>query len=69
MLERNLNYANLQNSRSQFVEPTFDVFTSVLTNSDWQAQGTFDELLTDKLRAKAWPLTVGTFLIPPNSRK
>ena len=69
MLERNLNYANLQNSGGQFVEPTFDVFASVLTNSDWKAEGTFDELLTDKLRAKAWPLTVGTFLISPNSRK
>jgi len=65
VLEKNLAYAKLQNRGGQFVEPTFDAFTSALTNSDWKTQGTFDEMLTDKSGVESWPITAGTFVIVP----
>lgn len=65
VLEHNLAYVKLQNRGGQFVEPTFDAFTSALSNSDWKTRGSFDEMLTDKSGVESWPITAGTFVIIP----
>jgi phosphate transport system substrate-binding protein len=67
VVQEKLNYAKVQNRDGKFVAPTGDAFESALNNSTWKSQATFEEMLTDKPGAHSWPITMGTFVIVPQT--
>ena len=62
-----LTYAKVQNRDGKFVAPTGEGFASALSNSSWQTRATFEEMLTDKPGPHTWPITMGTFVIVPQT--
>jgi len=67
VVQEKLNYAKVQNRDGKFVAPTADAFAAALSNSSWKSQATFEEMLTDKAGAHSWPITMGTFVIIPQT--
>src|SRR6185437_10436390 len=67
VVQEKLNYAKVQNRDGKFVAPTSDAFESALVNSNWKTQATFEEMLTDKPGQRTWPITMGTFILVPQS--
>lgn len=67
VVQEKLSYAKVQNRDGKFVAPTGEAFASALNNSSWKTQATFEEMLTDKPGARTWPITMGTFVLVPQS--
>ena len=67
VVQDKLNYAKMQNRDGKYVAPTGEAFASALTNSSWKTQATFEEMLTDKPGTHTWPITMGTFVIVPQT--
>jgi len=61
--QEKLDFALLQNRDGRFIAPSAEAFSSALTNSNWKANGNFEEMLTDKPGLKSWPITMGTFIV------
>jgi phosphate transport system substrate-binding protein len=69
VVQDQLTYAKLQNHDGRFVSPAPEGFASSLQNSSWRTKATFEEMLTDKPGATSWPITMGTFIIVPQTAK
>ena len=67
VVQEKLAYAKVQNRDGKFVAPTADAFGSALTNSSWKTSARFEEMLTDKPGSHTWPITMGTFVIVPQT--
>ena len=67
VVQDKLNYAKVQNRDGKYVAPTGEAFESALSNSSWKTQATFEEMLTDKPGIHTWPITMGTFVIVPQT--
>jgi phosphate transport system substrate-binding protein len=67
VVQEKLAYAKVQNHDGRFVAPTSDAFASALTNSSWKTHASFEEMLTDKPGSRTWPITMGTFVIIPQT--
>ena len=69
VVQDQLTYTKLQNHAGKFVSPAPDGFASALQNSSWRTKATFEEMLTDKSGATSWPITMGTFILVPQTAK
>lgn len=67
VVQDKLNYAKVKNRDGKFVAPTSGSFAAALDNSSWKTKATFEEMLTDKTGLHSWPITVGTFVILPQT--
>lgn len=67
VVQEKLNYAKVQNRDGKFVAPTSEAFEAALNNSSWKTQATFEEMLTDKPGPRTWPITMGTFVMVPQT--
>jgi len=67
VVQERLNYVQLKNRDGKFVAPTAAAFAAALNNSDWLKKAAFEEMLTDKAGANSWPITMGTFVIIPQT--
>ncbi|MBC3863621.1 phosphate ABC transporter substrate-binding protein PstS [Undibacterium jejuense] len=69
VLQDKLDVVQIQNHDGRFVMPSPEGFSAALAASSWKAQGTFEEMLTDKPGPKTWPITMGTFIILQQAAK
>jgi phosphate transport system substrate-binding protein len=67
VMQDQLTYVQMQNHDGRFVSPEPDAFASALNNSSWHTKATFEEMLTDKPGSASWPITMGTFIIVPQT--
>ncbi len=67
--QNELAYVMLRNRHGKFVAPTPDAFAAALDNSGWRTTTSFDEMLTDKPGPSSWPITMGTFVILPQTAR
>ncbi|HEX7640855.1 MAG TPA: phosphate ABC transporter substrate-binding protein PstS [Burkholderiaceae bacterium] len=67
VVQEKLTYTKVQNRDGKFVTPGSEGFASALNNSSWKTQATFEEMLTDKPGLHTWPITMGTFVMVPQS--
>jgi phosphate transport system substrate-binding protein len=61
--QENLDAVKLKNKEGKFIMPSTDSFAAALNASEWKKTGNFEETLTDKAGARAWPIAMGTFII------
>jgi len=61
----NLAWASLKNRDGKFVTPGPTGFSTALVNSGWMSKSAYEEMLTDRPGARAWPITSGTFILVP----
>ena len=67
VLQDKLDYVLLKNRDGKFLPPSAAAFEAALNNSGWKTRGSFEEMLTDKPGVNTWPITMGTFVIMPQS--
>lgn len=67
VLQDQLTYAKLKNRDGRFVAPSALNFAAALNNSSWKTKASFEEMLTDQAGAGSWPITMGTFVIVPQT--
>lgn len=67
VLKDQLAYAKLKNRDGRFVAPSASTFSSALNASAWKSKANFEEMLTDQAGLSSWPITMGTFVIVPQS--
>jgi phosphate transport system substrate-binding protein len=60
----NLAWTSLKNRDGKFVNPGPTGFSAALVNSGW-VNSAYEEMLTDRPGARAWPITSGTFIVVP----
>lgn len=60
----NLAWTSLKNRDGKFVNPGPTGFSTALINSGWM-NSAYEEMLTDRPGARAWPITSGTFILVP----
>jgi phosphate transport system substrate-binding protein len=69
MVQDKLAFAKLRNRDGNFVTPAPAGFGAALANSSWPTQATYEEMLTEKAGANSWPITMGTFVIVPQTAR
>ncbi|MET3119845.1 phosphate transport system substrate-binding protein [Undibacterium sp. GrIS 1.8] len=69
VLQDDLDSVVLKNRENKFVAPSAEAFASALNNSAWKTKGSFEEMLTDRPGIISWPITMGTFVMIPQSAK
>lgn len=67
VLQDKLDYASLKNRDGKFLAPSAAAFEAALNNSGWKTKGSFEEMLTDKAGATTWPISMGTFVMMPQT--
>jgi phosphate transport system substrate-binding protein len=67
VLQDQLTYAKLENRAGRFVAPSAIAFASALSNSSWKTKANFEEMLTNQPGSNSWPITMGTFIIVPQT--
>lgn len=67
VVQDKLDSVQLQNHDGKFLMASAEGFSAALNNSSWKTQANFEETLTDKPGLKSWPITMGTFVILPQT--
>ncbi|MDE2430237.1 MAG: phosphate ABC transporter substrate-binding protein PstS [Burkholderiales bacterium] len=67
VVQDKLDFALVQNRDGRFPLPGPESFSIALSGSSWKTQANFEEMLTDKPGVKAWPITMGTFILLPQA--
>jgi phosphate transport system substrate-binding protein len=62
-LETKMCHAQLRNQAGQFVEPTFETFSSAAAGADWKSAPGMYMVLTDQSGEKSWPITGASFIL------
>jgi phosphate transport system substrate-binding protein len=62
-LQTKMCHAQLQNRAGQFVEPTFETFSSAAAGADWKNAPGMYMVLTDQPGEKSWPITGASFIL------
>jgi phosphate transport system substrate-binding protein len=62
-LETKMCHAQLQNQAGQFVQPTFEAFSSAAAGADWKNAPAMYMVLTDQPGEKSWPVTGASFIL------
>lgn len=69
VVQDQLVYVKLKNREGRFVAPSARSFSVALANSAWKSKARYEETLTDRPGAEAWPITMGTFVIVPRQAR
>lgn len=69
LLQDKLVFAKLRNRDGNFVTPTPAAFAAALTSSAWPTKATYEEMLTNLAGPSSWPITMGTFVIVPQTAR
>lgn len=69
MLQDKLVFAKMRNRDGNFVTPAAAGFAAALANSAWTTKAAYEEMLTNKVGATSWPITMGTFVIVPQTAR
>lgn len=67
VVQDKLAFVKLKNRNGKFVAPIPEAFAAALHNSEWRTKANFEEMLTDKPGPQSWPITMGTFVILPQT--
>jgi phosphate transport system substrate-binding protein len=65
--QEHLAYTMLKNRDGKAVAPLAASFEAALNNSRWKSSGAFEEMLTNLPGAQSWPITMGTFIVMPQT--
>ncbi len=67
--QNKMNYVRLQNRDGTYVIPSEDSFRAAATNTQWNKDAGFYEILTNKPGENSWPITGATFVLMQKSQE
>lgn len=58
---------SLRNAAGEYLQPSVNAFRAALRASDWSGKGNFHASLANLPGSNAWPITMGTFVLLPQT--
>lgn len=67
--DNKLTSVQMAGADGDFVQPSVMSFRAAMQHSEWNSKGTFSSTLTNISSKGAWPITMGTFVLVPQTAK